>query len=222
MLCLVRCSVAAAGLLVALAGGCGSATPGELPPAARPAVSPPLRQPPAGSVVALDGRRARALAARRGVAGHTATTAGGRLVARVAPRARVLELLDRRTGRRVDRAPAGVGPTHVVADRAGHLFVVDTEGDGLLLFRVRPRLELVRRVALATAPYGIAIDRRRRRLWVTLTGTNRLVEVTANGRPRPLRSLPAVRAPHTVAVQPRTGRVLVIGRSPPVLQRVDP
>jgi hypothetical protein len=190
-----------------LAGGCGSS---ELPPPARPAVSPPLAEPPAGRTLDLGDRRLP-------VAGHRATAA--RLVATVRPRERVLELADRDTGRIVAREPAGVGPTHVVSDGAGLLFVVDTEGEGLLLFRARPRLELVRRVALPGTPYGIAIDRRRRRLWVTLTQANRVVEVTANGQPRPLRSLPTVRQPDAVTVDERTGRVAVIGRR---LQIVDP
>ena len=98
---------------------------------------------------------------------------------------------------------------------------MDTDGDGLLVFRTRPRLELDRRVALAGAPYGIAIDRVRRRLWVTLTARNRLVELTMNGRPRPLRELPAVRQPDAVAVDERTGRVFVTGRAGS-LQVVDP
>jgi sugar lactone lactonase YvrE len=140
-------------------------------------------------------------------------------VATVRPRARVLELADHATGRRVAREAAGVGPTHVVSDGAELLFVVDTEGEGLLLFRLSPRLELVRRVALPGSPYGIAIDRRRERLWVSLTATNRVVELTANGQPRPLRSLPAVRQPDAVAVDERSGRVFVIGRR---LQLYDP
>ena len=131
-------------------------------------------------------------------------------MATVDARGRELVVRDAVTGAPLDHAPAGVGPTHVVSD-GDRLFVVDTEGDGLLLFELRPRLELIRRVALPGSPYGIAIDRRRRRLWVTLTATNRLVEVTANGRPRPLRSLPSVRQPNAVGVDERTGRVVVIG-----------
>jgi DNA-binding beta-propeller fold protein YncE len=146
----------------------------------------------------------------------------GERVAVVAARERVLELFDARTLRRVGSAPAGVGPTNVASDGGSLLFVVDTEGDGLLLFRTRPRLELERRVALSGAPYAIAIDRVRRRLWVTVTARNRLVELTANGRPRPLRELPTVRQPDAVAVEERTGRVFVTGRPAGTLQIVDP
>ena len=132
-------------------------------------------------------------------------------MAAVDARGRELVVRDAATGARLDHAPAGVGPTHVVSDGGRRLFVVDTEGDGLLLFELRPRLELIRRVALPGSPYGIAIDRRRHRLWVTLTAMNRLVEVTANGRPRPLRTLPSIRQPNAVGVDERTGRVVVIG-----------
>lgn len=174
------------------------------------------------TVSVLRGRRrvARLPVARQ--PGGLASAAGGALVAVVAVRERVLEIFDTRTLRRVGRAPAGVGPTHVVSDGGNLLFVVDTEGDGVLLFRVRPRLELVRRVALPGSPYGVAIDRARRRLWVTATARNRLVELSANGRPRPLRELPAVRQADTVAVDGWTGRVFVTGRVAGTLQLVDP
>lgn len=193
-----------AALPVLLAAGCGSAAPGDLPPPAQPARSPALERRPAGRTLVLD---------RGALAGHahgTTRTSLGTRVATVDARGRELVVRDAVTGAPLDHAPAGVGPTHVVSD-GDRLFVVDTEGDGLLLFELRPRLELIRRVALPGSPYGIAIDRRRRRLWVTLTATNRLVEVTANGRPRPLRSLPSVRQPNAVGVDERTGRVVVIG-----------
>lgn len=132
-------------------------------------------------------------------------------IARLDPRARVLVV-----GRH--RADAGVGPTQAVSDGHRLVFVVDGQGDGLLLFRTQPRLELRRRVYLPGRPYAIAIDRRRHRLWVTLTASNRVAEVTANGRPRVLRTLPAVRQPNAVAVDPRSGTVRVYGARPPAVQ----
>jgi DNA-binding beta-propeller fold protein YncE len=116
------------------------------------------------------------------------------------------------------RAAAGVGPTQAVSDGHRLVFVVDAQGDGLLLFRTRPTLVLHSRVFLPGRPYAIAIDRRRQRLWVTLTATNRVAEVTANGRPRLLRTLPAVRQPDAVSVDARTGRVRVYGARPRTLQ----
>lgn len=157
----------------------------------------------------------------RGPGGLVALGAGSR-VAVVAVRERVVEAYDARTLRRVGRAGAGVGPTHVASDGRELLYVVDTQGDALLVFHLRPRLELTRRVLLRGAPYGIAFDSRRRRLWVTLTERNRVVELSAGGRPRPLRELPTVRQPNTVAVDSHSGRLFVASRSDGTLQRIDP
>ena len=171
------------------------------------------------TVVAGD-RRIRRVPVARQPGGLTAL-ARGTGVAVVAVRERVLEVFDARSFARAGRAPAGVGPTHVVSDGRDLLYVVDTEGDALLVFDVKPELQLTRRVFLRGSPYGIAIDRRRGRLWVTLTGRNRLVELAAGPRPRPLRELATVRQPDTVAVDPRRGRVYVTGRTSGTLQVVS-
>jgi DNA-binding beta-propeller fold protein YncE len=203
--------------LAALAG-CGSATVDELPPAARPARSPALHARPAGSVVDLAARPA-------GIAFTSASrtvAAGGRLTAVVAPRARVLELYDTRTHRRVARAPAGVGPTHVAA-QGNHLYVTDTQGGALLVFALDgDHLEPTRRVYLPGSPYGIAVDPVRHRLWVTLTARNELVALPAHGRPHVVLRLPTVRQPDTVAVDSARGSVAVTGRADGVLQLVGP
>jgi len=155
--------------------------------------------------------------------GGLAAPAQGRLVAVVSVRERVLELFDARTLKRVGRVGAGVGPTHVIADAPGRLlYVVDTQGEALLVFTLRPKLQLVRRVALPGSPYGIALDARRARLFVSLTARNELVELPAHGRPHPLRTFATVRQPDTVAVDQRTGRVFVTGRVAGVLQALDP
>lgn len=145
-----------------------------------------------------------------------------RMLAVVSVRERVLELYDARPPfRRIARVPAGVGPTHAVS-LGGLVWVADTQGDALLVFRLRPHLELVRRVRLPGGPYGIALDPGRRRLWVTLTGTNTVAELPAHGRPHVLRTFPTVRQPNGVAVDSRTGRVFVGGRADGVLQLLDP
>lgn len=145
----------------------------------------------------------------------------GRLLAAVSVRERVLELYDPRTYERRARVPAGVGPTHVVPNNRT-LYVTDTAGGALLVFRVVPRLQLVRRVDLPGGPYGIAVDPVRDRLWVTLTARNEVVELPAHGRPHVLRRFPTPRQPDTVSVDPGTGRVFVTGRSAGVLQLLDP
>ncbi|HEV2814295.1 MAG TPA: hypothetical protein VGW10_13655, partial [Solirubrobacteraceae bacterium] len=142
-------------------------------------------------------------------------------VALVAARERVLALFDR-DGRLLAQAPAGAGPTHVEAGAGGRVYVADTDGGAILLFKTRPKLELVRRVALPGAPYGMTIDRTRGRLWVTLTERNEVVRLPANGAPRPVSRFPTVRQPNSVAVHEPTGRVFVASRSDGTLQFFDP
>lgn len=80
------------------------------------------------------------------------------------------------------------------------------------MFRTAPKLELVRRYPLPGSPYGIPLDPVRRRLCVTLTAANELVELPAHGRPHALRRFATVRQPNGVAIDSSTGRVFVTGR----------
>jgi DNA-binding beta-propeller fold protein YncE len=153
--------------------------------------------------------------------GGLASVPGGP-VALVAVRERVLALFDPRSGELLAQEPAGVGPTHVEAGAGGRVYVADTAGEAVLLFRTRPELELVRRVALPGAPYGMAIDRTRGRLWVTLTARNEVVWLPANGAPRPVDRYPTVRQPNSVAVHEPSGRVFVASRADGTLQSFLP
>ena len=171
------------------------------------------------TVLEPDGRRAARFPIAR-QPGGVAAVAGGRFVAAVSVRDRVVELFDARTFKRLAVADAGVGPTHVVAD-GDRLYVTDTVGDGLLVYETRPELRLTRRLAMPTSPYGIAIDPRRDRLWVTLTGTNRVRVLTTDG-PRTIADLPAARQPNTVGVDPVSGRAFVTGKVDGVVQLLDP
>jgi DNA-binding beta-propeller fold protein YncE len=100
--------------------------------------------------------------------------------------------------------------------------VVDTAGDGLLVFDTRGGLRALRRYPLLGAPYGVASDLRNGRLWVTLTARNELVELATSARPHRLGSYPTVRQPNSVAVDPASGRVYVTGEVDGVLQLLDP
>ncbi len=147
---------------------------------------------------------------------------GEGLLAVVAVRQRVLELYSTTTLRRLARVAAGVGPTHV-ACLAAYCFVADTGGDALLIFSLDPHPDLVRRLYLPGGPYGIALDARRDRLWVTLPGINELAEVTLNGWETAVSGmLPTVRQANTVAVDDVSGRVFVAGRDDGVLQIIAP
>jgi len=154
--------------------------------------------------------------------GRKAVVDGGRAIAVLSLRERVLEVYDRDTLERIGRAPAGAGPTHVVAGEGGLAYVVDTAGDGLLVFETRGELRILRRYPLLGAPYGVAADLRNGRLWVTLTERNELVELATSARPHRLNAYPTVRQPDTVAVDASSGRVFVTGEVDGVVQLLDP
>jgi hypothetical protein len=197
--------------LAVVAAGCGSSD--ELPPAAGPDRSPPLERAPAGELVA---------SASVAPAPRTeALVDGGRKLAVLSPRERVLEVYDTRTRERLDRVPAGAGPTQVLAAERGLAYVVDTAGDGLLVFETHGELRIRRRYPLPGAPYGAATDLENGRLWVALTARNQLVELATSARPHRLDAHPTVRQPDTVAVEPGTGRVYVSGADGAV-QLLDP
>ncbi|MEN3280911.1 MAG: hypothetical protein V7607_2051 [Solirubrobacteraceae bacterium] len=115
--------------------------------------------------------------------------AGGRSVVLLG-RERAVELRDAR-GRRIGRAPAGVGPTHVACvDRAASrawCYVTDTRGGALLVFAVGAGIEPTRRLYLPGGPDRLSLDHARRRLLVTLRLAHEVVELPAHGRPHVLR-----------------------------------
>ena len=117
---------------------------------------------------------------------------------------------------------AGLGPTHAVRDAEGRVFIADTRGDAVVVFETRPRLKFVGRLELPGNPYGIAIDRERGRVWVTLTARNEVVELNAANEPQVLRRFPTVRQPNTLAVAPGGSRVFIASRANGTLQLLDP
>jgi hypothetical protein len=199
-------------LLCALAlAGCGSAPTAQLPPAAtlagETARAEPISATAAGRTFTVD--RA---ADRVGVTGggelrtglepgSITSLAGGRQVAVLSVRGRVLELFDARTLRRIGRADAGSGPVRVASNGDTYLYVTDAVGGSVLVFSTRPELHPVRRYGLEGKPWAIAHDAQRRRLWVTLAGADRLVEMTTGRRIRKLRDYPAAAQPTSVDVQ---------------------
>jgi hypothetical protein len=195
-------------VICAVLAGCGSSE--DQPPGAGPGKSPPLTQRPAGRVVPIGHRPLRQ-------AGQVAVVNAGRNVAVLSPRERTLTVYDSDRHHRIGRVAAGVGPTHVIAGPGRLIYVIDTTGDGLLVFELRPRLHLTRRLPLLGSPYGIATAPGR--IWVTMIETNELVELADGARPHRLRSFPSVRQPDAVAFA--GGHVYVTGRADGVLQIVD-
>ena len=146
---------------------------------------------------------------------------GDRYIALVAVAERVLQVYDARTLESLGSTSAGTGPTHVVG-LGEDAYVADTEGGMVRVYRIGPEPRQVAAVAAPGAPYGIAVDPRRERLWVTLTASNRLVEYAVGGpRPRRIATYPTVRQPNSVEVDPRTGDVFVAGAEG-LLERISP
>ena len=210
-LCLLLCVPALA--------GCGSAPVDELPPAAKlagAARAEPSSAAAGGRTFTVD-RGANAVRVsgggtlRTGLEPASITAlGGGEQVAVLAVRERVLELFDARTLRRIGRADAGSGPVQVASNDDTYVYVTDAIGGSVLVFSTKPELHLVRRYGLEGEPWAIAHDARRRRLWVTLAGADRLVEMTTGRRIRKLRDQPTVAQPAKVAVD--AGGVTVRGR----------
>lgn len=104
---------------------------------------------------------------------------------------------------------AGQGATNAVADRFGRVLVTDTRGGALLAFSLDPLL-MRQNYPVPGAPYAITYDPERDLAWVTLTETNEVVGYDVAGEePKEKYRFPTVSQPNTVAVDPRTGRVMV-------------
>jgi DNA-binding beta-propeller fold protein YncE len=155
--------------------------------------------------------------------GGVASSPDGSVVVVVGVRGRQIGAYDAE-GRSLGTAPCGVGPTHVRPGAAGIFYVADTQGNSVLVFEAGAGgVRQVGEVSTGGAPYGLAVDGSRQRLYVTLTGTNELrsyrIEATKLIAER---SWATVRQPNDVAVDERTGRVVVAGTANGQLQFLDP
>jgi hypothetical protein len=117
---------------------------------------------------------------------------------------------------------AGNGAAGAVADRFGRMLVTDARDGELLAFAGDPLL-LRQRFPLPGVPYGVAYDARRDLAWVTLTARNEVVGLdVAGGEPVVVHRFPTVHQPDAVAVDPASGRVVVVSASGAGLQVIDP
>jgi DNA-binding beta-propeller fold protein YncE len=120
----------------------------------------------------------------------------------------------------VGSTPAGAGPTHLVADKHGRLIAADTRGNAVRVFTTEPRE--VANVPQPGAPYGIAYDAVRDRLWVASSGTNEVVGYDmAAATPREVARIATVQNPYTLGVDSTTGRLFIAGISGGLVQIVD-
>ena len=120
---------------------------------------------------------------------------------------------DGSTRLQVAHAPVGLKLTHAVSLSGDLAAFADTEGGAVLVERVNPQVSQVTKIDAPGKPYGLAYDAAGSRLFVTLTASNvlRVIDVSDVVRPRTLGDLPTIRQPNSVAVDPRSGAVLVTG-----------
>ena len=107
----------------------------------------------------------------------------GKKVAVLTGRERTLEIYDAKTLERLGKTGAGIGPTSLATDAVEILYVTDVKGDALLVFHLRPRFELIRRVHQIGGPYAITFVRERWGLRITLQSTGQVVDYAAGSRP---------------------------------------
>ncbi|MGA8332530.1 MAG: YncE family protein [Mycobacterium sp.] len=122
----------------------------------------------------------------------------------------------------VGSAPAGAGPTHLIADRHGRMIAADTRGDAVRVFAILPAPEQIGSVAQPGGPYGIAYDATRDRLWVASSGGNEVIgyDMSASD-PVEIQRFSTVQNPYSLGVDSKTGRLYVAGVTGGVLQVLD-
>jgi DNA-binding beta-propeller fold protein YncE len=149
----------------------------------------------------------------------------GDLVGLIDVRKNTLTTYDVATLRIVGEAPAGQGPTHLVADRHGRMIATDTRGNQVLVFAPSPTgpPTQVGAIPQPGGPYGITYDPVRDRVWVASSGTNEVIGYDmTNPQPRPVARVATVQNPYTLGVDAATGRLFVAGVSGGVIQVIAP
>lgn len=149
------------------------------------------------------------------------TATGGR-VAAVDVRGNELHVFDATTLREVAVLPAGRGPSHVRPIGPDRVAVADTRGNAVLVFQLSGQPRQLDRKPLPGRAYGLAADRERGRVYVTSANVNQVsaLDVHADGTLGEPRSVPSVRQPNDVAVDPSSGDVWVVGAAGSAIQVV--
>lgn len=180
-----------------------------------------------GATVVALGDQLVVLGGNRSIPGFINTTrlvpAGGGAKIWVLDRGRsAVSVVDLATGETSAALRAGNGAAGAVADRFGRLLVTNTRDGELLAYAGDPPV-LRQRFPLPGAPYGLAYDGQRDLVWVTLTGRDEVVGLgVAGGEPVIVHRFPTVHQPDAVAVDPVSGRVMVVSATGAGLQVIDP
>jgi len=132
---------------------------------------------------------------------------------------------DASTRQQVAQKQVGIKLTHAVGLSDDLAAFADTDGGAVLIERIGQEITEVARIDSPGKPYGLAYDTQRRRLYVTLTATNQMqvVDLSDAAAPRVMGVIPTVQQPNSVAVDPRSGAVLITGSTADgLLQIVTP
>ncbi|MGI5242974.1 YncE family protein [Dactylosporangium sp. CA-139066] len=122
-----------------------------------------------------------------------------------------ITVFDAASGARQEALRAGDGAVAVVAAGRGRFAVVDGRDGELLVYDTGPLL-LRQRYPVKGGAWAAAADPGRGVVWVTLTQRNEVVGFDlGGGAPREIGRHPTVRLPLAVAVEARTGAVVVAG-----------
>jgi YD repeat-containing protein len=123
---------------------------------------------------------------------------------------------DGSTRQLVTHGQVGMKLTHAVAMSGDLAAFADTDGGAVFVEHIDPQLAQIAKIDAPGKPYGLAYDAARRRLYVTLTASNlmRMIDISDATKPRVLGDVPTVQQPNSVAVDPRSGTVLVTGSDP--------
>lgn len=163
--------------------------------------------------IVRDGRVVRTIADLRQPGG---VAAAGDVVVAVDVADHTVSAYSTADGRRLGRLPGGDGPTHAVTLSTERVAVADTRGGRLLLFSVSP-LRQVAALDVGPSPYGLASVEGV--VWVTLSGSNEVLEVSTDGDTLAVTTrYPTVQQPNSVAADRST--VWVASRTNAVVQRI--
>jgi hypothetical protein len=125
-------------------------------------------------------------------------------------------IYDGSTRRLVAHSPVGAGLTHAVMLSGDLVAFADSDGGAVFVEHIDPQITQLARIEAPDNPYGLAYNVGRTRLYVTLTASNlmRVIDLSEPAKPRILSDVPTVQQPNSVAVEPRSGAVLITCRSP--------
>lgn len=151
------------------------------------------------------------------------TATDGR-VAVVDVRGNSLHIIDARTLRQVAELPAGEGPSHVRPIGDGQVAVADTRGNAVLTYQVTGAPRKLDRVPVPGRAYGLDADPGRGSVYATSGNNNRVfrLRVADDGTLGEPAQLATVRQPNDVAVDPRSGRIYIIGQDRARVQVLEP